>query len=310
MTKDKKPNAQDASFKTSFYSEIEKNKTKSIMLVFVVGLVLLGLFYFIGVLFDPEIASLFMVFGSIVTLAHIWVSYSYGDRIVLSTTNAVPADPIRNRYIIDEVEGLSIAAGIPAPKVFIVKNDDINAFAVGKDPKHASIAVTTGAIQNLDRGEMEGVIGHEISHIVNYDIRFQTLVAVLVGLIGIVSYMLLRSWRFSGGGRNRDQQEAGIILLIIGIVLAIVAPIVSRLVQAAVSRRREFLADANGAMLTRYPDGLADALQKIKDVNEGKMKVSESVSHLFIADPTKSPLDELFATHPPIDQRIKILRAM
>jgi heat shock protein HtpX len=193
-----------------------------------------------------------------------------------------------------------------------MESDDINAFACGKDPKHASICVTTGALENLKRDELEGVIGHEMSHIRNYDVRFATLIAVLVGLAAIVSYIFLRSFRF-GAFRNEDERRGGgiiLIMFVLAIILAIIAPIATRIVQAAVSRRREYLADASGAQLTRYPDGLANALEKIKKTNEGKMKVSEAVSHLFISDPNRSPLDNLFATHPPIDQRIKILREM
>jgi len=167
--------------------------------------------------------------------------------------------------------------------------------------------VTTGALKNLNRAELEGVVGHEMSHITNYDVRFMTLVAVLVGLIAILSYMLLRSYMFVREG----EREKGIGLLIVaGFILAIVAPIASRLVQAMISRRREYLADAGGAQLTRYPEGLASALEKIKNINQGKMKVSESISHLFISDPSHTALDDIFATHPPLTKRIEILRAM
>jgi len=218
-------------------------------------------------------------------------------------------DERKYAHLVNSVEGLSIAAGIPKPKIYVIDDDDINAFATGKDPKHASIAVTRGALENLDRNELEGVIGHELSHVRNYDIRFAMLVAVLVGLIAIVSNLLVRSWIWGGRGNRNDRDNMGILILV-GIALAVISPIIVRLVQLAISRRREYMADASGAQLTRYPDGLADALEKIKKYNEGKMKVSEAVSHLFISDPNKSPLDELFATHPPIEKRIEILRAM
>lgn len=294
--------------KISFHDQIAKNKRNSILLTSVVIVILLGLFYVIGIIYNPSMVFLFLAVGAGITLLHVFVSYRVGDQIVLKAMNAKPADERKHRYIIDTAEGLAIAAGIPAPKVYIVENNEINAFAVGRDPKHASIALTTGAIEKLDRDEIEGVMGHEISHIGNYDIRFATLVAVLVGLIGIVSYMILRSWRFHGDSRGRG--NATLILIVIGLALAIFAPIVSRIVQAAVSRRREYMADASSAKLTRYPDGLAGALEKIKKSNEGKMKVSESVSHLFFSDPNRSPLDSLFATHPPIEKRIKVLREM
>jgi heat shock protein HtpX len=298
--------------KVNIFDQIGKNRRNSILLSFLVFIILFALVYLIAEVFLPEMAFFILIFSFILIIADIYFSYNYGDKVVLKSVNAQPADEIKNRYLIDTVEGLAIAAGIPKPKVYVMESDEINAFACGKDPKHASICVTTGALENLKRDELEGVIGHEMSHIKNYDVRFATLVAVLVGLAAIVSWMFLRSFRY-GGLKNEDERKGGgiiLIMFIIAVILAILAPLVTRLVQAAVSRKREYLADASGAELTRYPDGLANALEKIKKVNEGKMKVSESISHLFISDPNKSPLDSLFATHPPLEQRIKILRDM
>ena len=299
--------------RTSFYEQISKNKRNSVLLIIFVFFVLILLIYIISQIYDPGLTFFFMTFGLIIILIHTIISYQYGDKIVLASVNAKPADERKNAYLINTVEGLAIAAGIPTPKVYIVESDEMNAFATGKDPQHSSLAVTTALLKNLNRIELEGVIGHEMSHIRNYDIRFATLVAVLVGLIAIISEMFLRSWRFGGVGRRDSRDRGGgfvIILILVGFLLAILAPIVTRLVQAAISRRREFLADASGAQLTRYPDGLASALEKIKKVNEGKMLASEAVSHLFFVDPLKSPLDSLFATHPNIDSRIRILRSM
>jgi len=292
--------------KISFFDQIAKNKRNSILLsIFIVALVA-ALVYTIAYLLLPGFAIFFLIFAAVIMIVHAYTSYNYGDKIVLKATGAKPADPVEHVYLINAVEGLSIATGIPPPKVYVVEDDEINAFACGKDPKHASIAVTTGALKNLNRTELEGVVGHEISHIANYDVRFMTLVAVLVGLVAILSYMLLRSYRAT----KEERGKVGLLILV-GFLLAILAPIFSRLVQAMVSRRREFSADAGSAQLTRYPDGLASALEKIMKINEGKkMKVSESISHLFISDPNKSPLDELFATHPPLRERIKVLRAM
>ncbi|MCW1297026.1 MAG: M48 family metallopeptidase [Candidatus Parvarchaeota archaeon] len=293
----------------SFYEQIEKNKRDSIFLVILVFIFLLALFYVISLIFAPELSAIFIIFAFIIAISYIFISYNYGDEIVLAATDAKPANEREHAYLINTVEGLSIAAGIPKPKVYVIESDEMNAFATGKDPAHSSIAVTTALLKNLNRMELEGVIGHEISHIKNYDIRFATLVAVLVGLVAIVSHMLLRSYRF-GFRRERGERGAGLIL-IIGLILAIFAPIATRLVQAAISRRREFLADADAAKLTRYPEGLASALEKIMKMNMGKsMNVSEAVSHLFFVDPNRSPLDALFATHPPIQERIRILRAM
>jgi heat shock protein HtpX len=297
--------------KVNIFDQISNNKRNSILLSLLVFAVLFALVYFISEVFAPEMAFFIMLFAFIFIIVDVLVSYNYGDQVVLKSVNAKPADERKDRHLIDTVEGLAMAAGIPAPKIYVMESSEINAFACGKDPNHASICVTTGALESLKRDEIEGVIGHEMSHIRNYDVRFATLVAVLVGLAAIVSSMFLRSLRY--GNFKSDNRKGGwimIAMLIIAIILAIVAPLVTRLVQSAVSRKREFLADASGAQLTRYPDGLANALEKIKDNNQGKMKVSEAVSHLFISDPNRSPLDSLFATHPPIDQRIKILREM
>jgi heat shock protein HtpX len=299
--------------RTTFYAQISKNKRDSLLLTVFVVLVVVLLVYVMARIFLPESAILLPAIAVLFMMAQVQMSYNYGDQIVLKATNAQPADPIRNIHLVNTVEGLSLAAGVPTPKVYVVESNEINAFAVGRDPEHASIAVTTGALGNLDRNELEGVIGHEISHISNFDIRFMTIVAVLVGLAGILSHMLLRMYWYGGPQTRRGERgrEGGLnILILVGIILAVIAPLVSRLVQAFISRRREFLADSSGAQLTRYPEGLASALEKIKNYNRGSMDISESISHLFISDPNRNPLDELFATHPPLEERIRILRAM
>jgi len=299
--------------KVNIFDQIDKNKRNSVLLSFLVFIVLFALVYFISQVFVPELAFVILIFSFLFIIADIYFSYNYGDRVILRAVNAQPANERKHRYLIDSVEGLAIAAGIPKPKVYVMENEEINAFACGKDPKNASICVTTGLLENLKRDEIEGVIGHEMSHIKNYDVRFATLIAVLVGLAAIVSYTFLRTIRF-GGFRSRDNDRGGgliIIMFIIAVLLAIFAPLLTRIVQAAVSRRREFLADAGSAELTRYPDELASALEKIKKINTGKkMNVSEAMSHLFISDPNRSPLDNLFATHPPLEERIKLLKAM
>lgn len=295
--------------KISFHDQIAKNKRNSVLLSMLVFSFLVALIYIISLIFAPELSIIFLIFAVGIVVIYTYGSYSYGDKIVLAATNAKPIKEGDRRYIhlINTVEGLSIAAGIPKPKIYVMESEEINAFATGKNPEHASIAVTTGLLKNLKRDELEGVIGHELSHIKNYDIRFATLVAVLVGLVAIVSYLLLRSWRF--GGRRKEKSGIGWVI-IIGLILAIFAPIIVRLVQFAISRRREFLADASSVQLTRYPDGLANALEKIMKINRGRMKVTEAISHLFFTDPNRSSLDRLYATHPPIEERIRILRAM
>ena len=292
--------------KVSFFDQITRNKRKSIFLTIFIVTLVVGLVYAISYLLLPGFAISLMAIAAVVMIVQAYISIMYGDRVVLMATNAKPADPVEHIYLINTVEGLSLAAGIPVPKVYVVEDEEINAFACGRNPQHASIAVTTGALKNLNRIELEGVVGHEISHIASYDVRFMTLVAVLVGMVAILSYMLLRSYLY---GAREERGKVG-LLVVVGFMLAIFAPVVSRLVQAAVSRRREFAADAGSAQLTRYPEGLASALEKIKNINSGDMKISEAISHLFIADPNRTPLDELYATHPPLDDRIKALRAM
>jgi len=280
----------------SFRDEQSRNRRDSILLAIVVSVVLFALIVSISYIWAPDAVYVAVPVALVMVFAYTWSSYQYGDRYT---------------YLNDTVEGLAIAAGIPKPDVYVVPSEEINAFATGKDQEHASVAVTTGMLRMLDRQELEGVIAHEISHIRNRDVQFMTLVAVLVGLAGILSHMILRSYWWGGRSRrDREKGNMGLIIVAVGFILAIFAPIATRLVQLAVSRRREYLADASAAELTRYPDGLADALEKIMRYNRGDMKVSEAVSHLFIADPTRSALDALYATHPPIEERIKRLREM
>jgi heat shock protein HtpX len=293
----------------SFYDQIAKNKRNSLLLASFIFFILFALIYLIGEILAPEFSLAFLIFAIILVSFYTYGTYMYGDKIVLAATNAKPIKEDDKNYLhlINTVEGLSIAAGIPKPKIYVIESDEINAFATGRNPENASIAVTTGLLKNLKRDEIEGVIGHEISHIKNYDIKFMTLVAVMVGLVAILSHLLLRSMWY---GSRKEERKGGNLLIIIGLILALISPIIVRLVQFAISRRREFLADASAVELTRYPEGLASALEKIMKINQGKMNVSEAVSHLFFVDPNKSPLDKLYATHPPIEERIKILRSM
>lgn len=293
----------------SFYDEINKNRRNSFLLSFLVFSFLVGLIYTISIILDPASSTMFLIFAIIFVFIYTYGSYRYGDKVVLAATGAKPINEKDPKYVTlkNAVENMAIAAGVPKPKIYLINSDEMNAFATGKDPKNSSIAVTTGLLKRMDGDELEGVIGHEMSHIGNYDIRYATLVAVLVGLVAIISNMLVRSWWFRGN--EREERNLGILILV-GFVLAIFAPLAVRIVQASISRKRELLADASSAKLTRYPEGLASALEKIKKYNQGNMKVSEAVSHLFFTDPNKSALDNIFATHPPISERIKILRSM
>ena len=295
---------------TSFSDEIAKNKQSSLLLAIIVSLILFFLIYFIISFLIPELILIALPLSTLIIIIYTYSSYRFGDTVVLSTTNAKPAQAREHQYLLDTIEGLSIASGTPTPKAYIIESEDLNAFATGRNPENASIAVTTGLINTLNRQELEGVIGHEISHIKNRDILFMTLIVVLVGLAAIISHLILRSLWFGARRDRRDKNGIMILLLIVGIILAIIAPIATRLVQYSISRKREYLADASGVSLTRYPEGLASALEKISNKNQGRINVSEAVSHLFFVDPKQTSLDSLFATHPSIQERIKRLRNM
>jgi len=299
----------------SFRDEMARNRRISLLLAVSVSAILFALVYVFVRLLAPGYIWVALPLSVVLIVLYAYGSYRYGDSVVLASMNAKPAEGREYQHLRDVVEGISIAAGIPPPKVYVMESEEMNAFATGRDPEHAAVAVTTGLLRGLNRLELEGVLAHEISHIRNRDVLFMTLVAVLVGLAAILSHVILRTFWYGGvrgGRRGRDRRGGGmeIVVLAVGFALAILAPIITRLVQFAVSRRREYLADASGADLTRYPEGLASALEKIREGNRGKMDVSEAVSHLFFVDPNRSPLDSLYATHPPIEERIRRLRAM
>ncbi|MBU4245657.1 MAG: M48 family metallopeptidase [Nanoarchaeota archaeon] len=288
--------------------QISANRRNSILLMLIVPAIMVLLIYSIGMVYNPSAIFTFLIIGTIFSMVFTIGSYYYSDKIVLATTGARPATKQENAFLVNTVEGLALAAGMPAPRIYVLDSPDINAFATGRDPAHGIIVVTTGIMQRLNRQELEGVVAHEMSHIANFDIRFATLIAVLVGMVSIISQMFLRSLWFNSGGNDRGRGNA--IFVVIGIVLAILAPIVTHLIQLAVSRQREYLADANGAFLTRYPEGLASALEKISK-SATTIKPSGAVSHLFFANPVKRlNAESMFSTHPPIDERIKRLRAM
>jgi heat shock protein HtpX len=300
----------------SFYDEAKRNRRNSILLIVFLSVIVVVLASSMAYLFAPELLVFALPLTVLFMVVYSWGSYTYGDQVVLSSTGAVLAEGREYTYLNDTVEGLSIAAGIPKPDVYVVSSDEMNAFATGRDPEHASVAVTRGLMAGLDRQELEGVLAHEISHIRNRDVSFLTLVAVLVGLAAIISHIILRTYRFRtlAGGRSRRGRDrrAGldVAILAVGFFLAIFAPILTRIVQFAVSRGREYLADASGVELTRYSEGLASALEKIMVHNRGEMDVSEAVSHIFFVDPNRSALDSLYATHPPVEERIRRLREM
>ncbi len=244
-----------------------------------------------------------------------FISYYWGDRIVLAMSHARPADRKRDFDFFTVAENLAIAAGLPKPKLYVIDDTAMNAFATGRDPRHAVICATTGILTKLERRELEGVIAHELSHIKNFDTRLMAVVAVLVGTVAFLADMFLRNLWW-GGHRDRDEDRgAGQIMLVVGIALAIITPIVATLIQLAVSRKREFLADASAADLTRYPEGLARALEKLGSDREVLEAATNATAHLYIVNPFKGKqfaawFSGLFNTHPPIKERIKILRSL
>ena len=299
----------------SFHDQISRNKLKSFFLILIVFAVLLALGYVIGLIMGPDYFVIIMIAAIIISLAYILISYYNSDKIALASVSAKPASQTEYRQYHNLVEGLTLASGMPKPRLYVMNNPQINAFASGRDPEHAVICVTTGALEKLDKQELEGVLSHELSHIANYDIRFMTLTAVMVGMIAIISQIFLRSLWFRGG--NRDDNKGNAIFMIIGIILAILAPIVVQLVQFAISRKREYSADASAVMFTRSPTGLIKALKKIQNENpspqqvqESRQKINKSIAPLFISNPFKTSMQELTSTHPPLKKRIEILERM
>ncbi|MFA6909323.1 MAG: M48 family metalloprotease [Patescibacteria group bacterium] len=290
------------------YTHIAANKRKSFILLLVFFAIIIGIGYTIDAV-QGSGSWFWVIIALIYGIVSALVGYFSGDKIALWTSGAREITKEQNAYLYRMVENLAITTGLPTPKVFIIPDDDINAFATGRDPQHASIAVTQGAIQKLENEELEGVVAHELSHIGNYDIRYMTLVIVLVGTIMVLSDMFWRVRFFGGRGNNRDSGAGGIIA-IVGIALLILSPIFAELIRLAVSRKREYLADASGALLTRYPEGLARALEKIKVQGARIERASKSTAHLYFANPLAGGATHLFSTHPPIDKRIATLREM
>lgn len=296
----------------NLYKQIDSNKRKSIALIAIFVLVVIFLGWLFGQIMDIGNAGL--VIALIISTTMALFSYYKGDKVALKTAGAMEINKEANSYVYNMVENLCITAGLPKPKVYIINDPNINAFATGRDPEHASVAVTTGAIEKLDKVELEGVLAHELSHVKNYDIRLMMLVIVLVGTIALIADFTMRSMWFGGGRRRNSDSDSGQLLAILGIILIILSPIIAQLIKFAVSRKREFLADASGTLLTRYPEGLASALEKIQQANVTPMqKANNATAHLYIANPfgkTKKFLSKAFSTHPPIEERIKALRSM
>jgi len=297
----------------TLYTQAAANIRKTWLLItsFLIFVILLG--WFFSYLFSEQwiliLAVVFAIFQS-------FLSYWNADKIILSLSQAQgPIKKEDNPELYRIVENLSITAGLPMPKIYIIDDVSPNAFTTGRDPQHAIICVTRGLLDKLEKTELEGVISHELSHIGNRDILLCSVIVVLIGIISLLSNWLLRGMSFGRGRRrNNDDSNLGLILMLIGLVVAILAPIAAVLMQLAISRKREFLADATGALLTRYPEGLARALEKIANDPVPLRTANQATAHLFIADPLKLKrtnwFSKLWLTHPPLEERIKILRQM
>lgn len=295
------------------YEQISRNKRNSILLC-LLFIIFVG---FLGWIFGQLTA--FGNFGVVlaVLIAAAWTfgSYYWSDRIVLGISGARPLQKHEYPHLFYAVEGLAIAAGIPKPRVYVIEDSAPNAFATGRNPDHAVVCVTTGLVEKMNRLELEGVIAHELSHVKNYDILLGSLVVVMVGVVALLSDWILRSFIWGGGRRRREGGggQAQAILLVVGLLLAVLGPLVAQLVRLAISRKREFLADASSAMITRYPQGLADALRKLDADTEPLEAANKATAHMYIVNPLKEHggiVNRLFSTHPPIEERIRALEAM
>jgi heat shock protein HtpX len=285
----------------TLYTQQDSNIWKTWLLMTVFFVVVIGIgFVFAQVYQNSTILYAFVAFSIIMNL----VSYWYSDKIALKSTGAIPADPVRYGQLHNMVENLARTAGLPKPRVYIIPDRSPNAFATGRNKDHAAVAFTVGILELLDESELEGVVAHELAHIGNRDILLSTVVVVLVGFISLLADFFLRSMIFSG----RENRNGG-VFIIIGIVLSILAPLVAVVIQLAISRKREFLADATGALMTRYPEGLANALKKIHAYNRPMQKASDATAHLFIANPFAGVkgIHKLFMTHPPVEERVEAL---
>lgn len=297
----------------NIYSAISANIWKSYLILFLFIIFAGTVAYVIGRATDYGPGLGVVIF--IVSIFYSFFSYYYSDKMVLAASGAKHIEEKDHPKLFHLVQNLSIAGGVPMPKVYIMDDPSPNAFATGRDPKHAAVAVTTGILEKLNKSELEGVLAHELSHVKNYDTRLLAITAVLVGFIALITDLFLRHVFWSGLG-NRDRDARGqMIFFVVAIVLAILAPVVASLIQLAISRKREFLADASGALLTRYPEALASALEKISSNPQPLKTATNATAHLFIVNPFKGKgfsgwLSGLFSTHPPIEERVKILRSM
>jgi len=296
------------------YEQISSNKWKSFFLILFFLCLVFVLAWILGE--RTGLGSQTLILAGIIAVAMTFGSYYSSDKIVLAISRAKPVEKKDYPYLYNVVEGLAIAGGLPKPRCYIIDDTAPNAFASGRNPKNSVIVVTKGLLQKLNRAELEGVIAHEMAHIKNYDILIMTLTVVMVGIVVLLSDWILRSFIWGGGKRRRSSKEsgnAGVILVVVGLALAILSPLIAQLIRLAVSRKREFLADANGAFLTRYPPGLASALRKLDADKEPLEAANKATAHLYIVNPLKDikgVVNKMYSTHPPINERVAALEKM
>lgn len=300
----------------NIYEQVDANKRKSWLIIILFVLFITGVAYVFSQALDygPGLVGIALIISGIMSFA----SYYWSDKIILTLSGARPADREKDFDFYTVTENLVMAARIPMPKLYVIEDSAMNAFATGRDPNHAVVCATTGLLRKLDRTELEGVVAHELSHIRNYDIRVMAIVTILVGVVVLLADMFIRI-SFWGGGSKRDRNEGGqlqAIFMVLAIVLAILSPITANLIKLAISRHREFLADASGVQLTKYPEGLARALEKLATDKEPLEAANKATAHLYITNPLKNLhsgvgwFAGLFNTHPPIEKRIAALRKM
>jgi heat shock protein HtpX len=296
------------------YEQITRNKWRSFFLILFFLCLIFAISWAFGQVTGWGTEGL--IIAGIIAVVMTFGSYYASDRIVLAISRARPVKKEDYPYLYNVVEGLAIAAGLPKPRCYVIDDTAPNAFASGRNPENSVIVVTTGLLQKLNRAELEGVIAHEMSHIKNYDVLVQTLAVVMVGIVALLSDWTLRTF-FWGGGRRRSKDRSGgnaaAIFIVVALVLAILSPLIAQLLRLAISRKREFLADASGAMLTRYPPGLASALKKLSADREPLEAANKATAHLYIVNPLKDfkgKVNKLFSTHPPIEERIAALEKM
>jgi len=304
------------------YNQVASNKAKTVISIFLFLIFICVVGYFIGYYldyrygFESYFSTIILIAAFIVALISSFTGYYQSDKLVLQMTGAREISIDKDTRIFYIIEGLSIAAGIPKPKVYIIEEEGMNAFATGRNPGNSVIVLTRGLVDNLNNEELKGVISHEISHIKNYDVLLGTIIVVFVGMLSIASNLILRGI-FFGGTRKSNRKSSGgafsLILLILGLILIILSPLIATLIRLAISRNREFLADSNGALISRYPAGLANALRKIS-INSSVKTATSATSHLFISNPlegeNKPLFSSLFNTHPPVEERIRRLEEM